>query len=84
MNWTPITFEEFSEIYEREKKSLNTTLTQLLNYISIPIVPQKIERYNAIENVWVMAESNDLVLFYDDVEEGFEIGIKKENSIITW
>ncbi|MGJ3243263.1 MAG: hypothetical protein ACFE0O_09960 [Opitutales bacterium] len=83
MKWTPITFEEFSKLFESEKKSLNGTLARLLDYVSVPVCSEKIERYNRIENVWVMAESGGLVLFYDDVEDGFEIGEKNEDGIIT-
>ncbi len=82
MEWTPISFEDFSELFEREKKSLNTTLAKLLDYIGIPVVSEKIERHNQIENVWVVAETKEIVLFYDDVEEGFEIGRKNGKGII--
>lgn len=75
--------EEFSDLFEKEKKSLNRTLARLLDDVSVPVTSEKIDRYSQLENVWVMAESGDLVLFYDDVEEGFEIGRRNENGIIT-
>lgn len=83
MKWTPITLEDFSNLFEKEMKSLDGTLARLLDYISVPVTSERIQRYNQIENVWVMAESGDLVLFYDDVEEGFEIGRKEKDGLIT-
>ena len=71
-------------LYEKEKKELDTTSARLLDYISVPVEACKVKRKELTESVWVVAESNDLVLFYEDVEEGFEIGRRNKEGIIIY
>jgi hypothetical protein len=83
MKWEPITFEEVNELYETQKKELDATLARLLDYICIPIETCRIRRKKMIESVWVFAETENIVVFYEDVEEGFELGTKDDEGIIT-
>lgn len=84
MKWEPITFEEITELYETQKNELNGTLARLLDCICIPIEACRVKRKNLIESVWVVAETENTFVFYEDVEEGFEIGTKDNYGIITY
>ncbi|MGQ8867950.1 hypothetical protein [Myroides sp. TSA_177.3] len=85
MNWQPITLEELHlEIQKGENKM---TAEQLLFWKEIRIVPEKwVEHTLGKEggSFWVIAQYNHKVLYYNDIEEGFNCSTFVQKGIIDY
>ena len=50
--------------------------------IGIPIIAHPIERLGQIESVFVVARIGESLLFWEDVEEGFELAVADSDGVI--
>lgn len=72
--WTPISLGELNNLIQKEKKALSGELLTFWNLIKIE--PTKwIEKHFGNEGggFWVVAVSGNKVIWYNDIEEGFNI-----------
>ena len=84
MKWQPITKQELINLIEIQKEELTKGELNFYNQIKIDILTSKVERDGEIENVFVIAEFEDKIIFYEDVEEGFEITDKSIDGTIRY
>ena len=83
MNWVPITKEELEKEIEAQCSELSQEELSYFNKIRIPLESVKIERWGNLESVFIVAKKGATIIFYEGVEEGFEITILNEQGIIS-
>ncbi|MDR6841758.1 hypothetical protein [Pseudoxanthomonas sacheonensis] len=71
--WIPITAQELEALLERELSRCSDEQRQYFTRISTGLREAKIERFGLIENVFVVAQDKGIALYYEDVEEGFNL-----------
>lgn len=83
--WKPIDKEEFEKHYKEQYSSLTEVERKKFDPFRLEICNAKIKRseMNREESVFVIAKDKDGVLYFDDVEYGFNISrIDKRNIIL--
>ena len=73
MDWEPISLNEINNLI---KTSVSVMDIEVLNFWnSIKITPKKwIENhYNSDDQFWVVAKTTNHIIYYNDIEEGFNI-----------
>jgi hypothetical protein len=80
--WTPITTTQLEQIIEREL--LTCTADQRAAFVGrrVPFHSVPIHRLGAVESVLVVAQFPQGLLYFEDVEEGFELGTPSEYGAI--
>lgn len=74
MEWKPITLEELSLEISKAESEMNLELFNLWNKVkTTPCKWAEREMGNEGSGFWVIAEYKDLVLYYNDIEDGFNI-----------
>ena len=82
MIWKPITKKELEKIICDQCLELNSEELIYFREIQVPFRKSRISRSGKIEEVFIVAELADKVVFYEDIEEGFEISTLNEEGII--
>ena len=82
--WTPATTEEIAAIIERDLSECSEDLVALFESIRTPMRAVPITRYGKSEFVYIVAERNGVVVYYEDVEEGFNLAeLATDGAIAT-
>lgn len=71
--WIPITAQELEALIERELSRCSDEQRQYFTRISTGLREAKIERFGLIESVFIVAQDKGIALYYEDVEEGFNL-----------
>ena len=76
-HWKPITDSEFAELFRVQYAELNKSQRNTFDQFRIPFWKATIRRseMNGDETVFVVLQKDDGVLYFDDVEYGFNISI---------
>ena len=82
MSWKPITKEELERELEAQCDDLSPEEMRYFSSIRVPLESVKIDRNGSIENVYIVARQQQIVIFYEDVEEGFEITKLNSQGVI--
>jgi hypothetical protein len=85
-SWLPITGEEFSRLFDEQYSELNSEERGVFDRYRVPQWKAVIRRSEEAgdERVFVVAQAEDGVLYFDDVEYGFNIsGIDNTGRILT-
>ncbi len=79
--WSPISYNELTEIIARDLQNCDSEA--LAVFESMKIEPRKAEfaRTSVIDEIFIVAESAGKVIYYDDTEDGFEVGRLVGNRI---
>lgn len=84
--WKPISFDEFMELYCRQTKNLETDLRLALMQFRVPVCRAIIRRSESTgdEFVFYVAKKGESILYYDDVENGFNFSsISRDNRVLN-
>jgi len=73
--WKPVTFVELAALIAAQLADCSAEQRQFFERIKVAPRLVPIDRGGNIERVFVVAEVRDLALYYEDVEEGFNISI---------
>lgn len=73
MEWKPPTVDEVKEILKADLKKCNSRQIAIYRQYSVEPHFAPIVRYGKAENVVVVAQKSDEVIYWEDVEEGFNI-----------
>ncbi|QIL90512.1 hypothetical protein GNX18_12655 [Microbulbifer sp. SH-1] len=83
MKWQPITEAELEKVIELQCSDLDQGDLEYFESIRVPLTYIKIERWGNSELVFMVAKSGSSVVYYEDIEEGFEIsGLNEEGVVI--
>ncbi|WP_202927632.1 hypothetical protein [Undibacterium crateris] len=69
----PITQIELEALLQKEIERCSPNQQQFFETHRVPLYLVPIHRFRTVEQVFVLAEIKEDVLYYEDVEEGFEI-----------
>src|SRR5678815_3721764 len=72
-DWQPATVDQVNEIVARDLKNCDSA--QLVAFETYRVKPftAPIMRYGELESVVVVARKGDQVIYYEDVEDGFNV-----------
>jgi hypothetical protein len=84
MPWSPVSKETFERILREEIASLTPEATKAYEKYSVTTYEQRCERSvdSGIERVFVVARKGNRLLFFDDVEDEFGIGVPDGDAIL--
>jgi hypothetical protein len=84
MKWQKVSREKFQFILDKEIATLPPEAANRLMACSVSIFEQPFFRSEdyGVEKVFVIARSGNRVLFFDDVEEEFGVGIPDRDGIL--
>jgi len=72
-DWVPASKKFVLSLIEQGKQDLSQKDIKFFNKYSVPLEKYKILRNDKVEEVFVVAKKDNQILYYEDVEEGFEI-----------
>lgn len=82
--WQPATAEQVAAYVERDLEECSYAQATRFAGIRTPLRAVPIRRGDATDSVFVVAEENGIVVYYDDVEEGFNISrLAADGAIAT-
>jgi hypothetical protein len=73
VGWKPATIDDVKAILSAELKSCDAQQIEIFRRYSVEPFRAVITRYGKIESVVVVAKKSDEVIYWEDVEEGFNI-----------
>jgi len=82
MLWAPITKNELQDIIDQQLSECTHDLIAIFNEYRVPLILAPIVRYENVEGVFVVARKNNNVLYFEDVEEGFNFSPINEEGLI--
>lgn len=80
--WQPITITELDAIVSEQLGACTPEQQTAFAGYRVPFYAVAIRRLGAVESVFVVAELPNGLLYYEDVEEGFEISALGADGII--
>lgn len=82
--WQPVTVEELDALMAAQLAECSPEQHQLFKRFKVDPYRVPIDRQGVTEAVFVVAKAGDMVLYYEDVEEGFNISpLSHDGSIAT-
>jgi hypothetical protein len=81
-SWLPITREELEALIARQLQDCSPGHRAIFESLRVPLRAMPLHRLRTIESVWVVAHLPDGLLYYEDVEEGFEVGAPGEDGVL--
>lgn len=83
MNWKPVEKHELERIIDSQCKCLSAQEIEFFEKIKVPFEKVNIEREDGIEEVFIVAKFGNAVIFYEDIEGGFEVSKPNNQGIIA-
>ena len=75
MDWEPATIDAVKDIVKAHLKQFNSQQIAIFRQYSVEPYFASIVRYGKAESVVVVAQKSDEVIYWEDVEEGFNISL---------
>src|SRR5687767_7025903 len=74
-DWKPITEREFADLFRKQYAELDNVQRNTFDKFRVPLRKARVRRSESMgdETVFVVAQTSDGVLYFDDVEYGFNI-----------
>lgn len=82
MEWIPATLEEVAQIVEADLEACDDEQAALFEAFAVQPYFAPIHRFGKIENVVVVAKKGDEVMYWEDVEEGFNVSAVDAKGVI--
>jgi hypothetical protein len=84
MEWQKVSRERFQSILDEEVAALPQEAAKILKVRAVPIFEQPCLRSEdyGIEKVFAVARAENRVLFFDDVEDEFGVGIPDNDGVL--
>ena len=80
--WQPISLAELQELVANELQRCTQNQKEAFARFQVPFYLVPIYRFRNLESVWVVAKLPPGLLYYEDVEEGFELGVLDEDGAL--
>ncbi|MGB5907060.1 MULTISPECIES: hypothetical protein [Stenotrophomonas] len=81
-SWQPITREELAILISQQLRACSPVQRAAFESLRLPFRAVRLHRLGMIESVWVVAQLPEGLLYYEDVEEGFEVGTPGEDGVL--
>lgn len=78
--WQPISLAALQELVAKELQRCSQKQKEAFARFRVPFYQVPIHRFGNHESVWVVAKLPSGLLYYEDVEEGFELGVLDEDG----
>jgi hypothetical protein len=72
-SWVPISWEALRELIVAQVADCSADLRVIFERYRVPPFRTPINRTGKTESVFVVAQKGELVIYYEDVEEGFNL-----------
>ena len=82
MEWKPASIKEVKEILQKDLSDCDQEQLAVFNEFAVEPIAVPIVRYGQTESVIVVARRNNEVIYWEDVECGFNVSPIDENGII--
>lgn len=79
--WQPITIAELELVVAEQLRACSPSQQMAFASHRVPFYAVPIRRYGSLEYVLVIAEVPGGLLYYEDVEEGFELGALEDGVL---
>lgn len=80
--WQPISLAELEELVAKELQRCTHNQKDAFARFRVQFYQVPIYRLGSLESVWVVAELPPGLLYYEDVEEGFELGVLGDDGAL--
>jgi len=81
--WQPISAEELEALVARQLSDCSPDIQQLYERFKVVPYRAKIDRLGTTETAFVVAKSGNIALYYEDVEDGFNISELRPDGAIS-
>ena len=82
-DWRPATVEDVDEIVAQDLAACDPEQLAVFNKYRVKAFAAPLERYGQLESVVVVARKGDEVIYYEDVEDGFQVSpISPEGQLL--
>ena len=81
-SWQPISVDELELLVAKQLLGCTPDQQRAFADYRVPFFPVPIMRFGAVEHVLVVAKMPQGMLFFEDVEEGFQIAVPDEQGVI--
>lgn len=82
IDWKPATTAEVKQILEQDLAACDSEQKAVFDRYAVEPYTAPIIRYGQLESVIVVARRNDEVIYWEDVEEGFNVSSVDESGTI--
>jgi hypothetical protein len=69
--WTPIEKDELEQIIREDLAACTPEQQAVFEQYRVPLRRAPIERYGKLEHVFIVAQRDDEVMYFEDIDEGF-------------
>lgn len=69
--WRPITADELQSLIDEQLLECTDAQRKLFEHYRVPLCSAPIERNGQLESVFIVAQRDNEVMYYEDFEEGF-------------
>jgi len=80
--WQPISLAELQELVTKELQRCTQNQKEAFTRFRVPFYRVSIHRFGNFESVWIVAKLPRELLYYEDAEEGFELGVLDEDGAL--
>jgi hypothetical protein len=81
--WQPITAQEMETLLAKELAACDSAQRALFSRVRVPLRAVPILRHGQIESVFVVAQQGEVVVYYEDVEAGFNLSTLAADGFIA-
>lgn len=81
-SWQPFTLAEMEARVAEQLDNCTPCHQTVFALLRVPFYRVQLHRLGRVESVWVVAHHAAGLLYYEDVEEGFEIGIPGDDGVL--
>jgi len=82
--WTPISRDELEELVSAQLSECSSEYAQQFARVRVPFRTASIMRNGVSESVFVVAQLEEMAIYYEDVEDGFNVSeVAPDGSIAT-
>jgi hypothetical protein len=81
--WSPITAQELQSLIDAQLGECSPEQRTIFERYRVPLRPVPLERYGHLESVFVVAQRGGEVMYYEDVEDGFNFSHLTSEGLVA-
>lgn len=80
--WKPITLDELNEVVQEQLERCTAQQRVDFSRFRVPFQRVGLHRLGSVEDVWIVAHLPMGLMYFEDVEEGFEVGVPGADGML--